>query len=79
MVATLTRLERAGLVARRPHQKDGRATLVELTAAGDEAVRSASSALTFGNEMAFADFSSDERATAIALLRRMAANLDQTR
>jgi len=75
MVATLARLERAGLIVRRPHEHDGRAALVELTVAGDEAMRSASSALTFGNERAFADFSPDERATAIALLQRMAANL----
>lgn len=77
MVATLSRLERAGLVARRPHEDDGRASLVELTVAGREAERSGRSALTFGNEKAFADFSPDERAMAIALLRRMAANLDQ--
>lgn len=79
MVATLARLERAGLIVRRPHEEDRRAALVELTAAGEDSVHSASSALTFGNEKAFADFSPDERATAIALLRRMAANLDQSR
>lgn len=46
------RLEGAGLVVRRPHPRDGRATLVELTAAGGVAAEEATTEL---NATVFAD------------------------
>ncbi len=42
---TINRLERAGLVVRRPNPQDGRGTLAEITQAGREVVRDATACL----------------------------------
>lgn len=75
MVATLSRLERAGLIERRQHDRDRRAVLIQLTAAGREAVRAAGSALAAANEKALTGFAPADRKLAIEFLRRMASNL----
>ncbi|NNM71556.1 MarR family transcriptional regulator [Enterovirga aerilata] len=75
MVATLSRLERAGLIERRQHDRDRRAVLIQLTAAGREAVRAAGSALAAANEKALIGFVPADRKLAIEFLKRMASNL----
>ncbi|MCJ2130445.1 MarR family winged helix-turn-helix transcriptional regulator [Methylobacterium sp. E-045] len=79
MVATLSRLERAGLIERQRHEGDGRAALIALTASGHEAVKAASSALASGNETALSGFAPAQRELAVELLKRMASNLERSR
>ena len=76
MVATLARLERDALIARRPDERDGRATIVELTEKGRRVAESANPALQAGNDRALDGFSADERAALNQLLRRFIENID---
>lgn len=64
------RLERDGLVRRRPNPADGRGTLAEITAEGRRVARRATSAL---NRSVFSDIglADDELACATAALRRL--------
>lgn len=66
---SVDRLERSGLVARRPHPSDGRTTLVELTAGGRTLAEAATAAL---NMQVFArpGFADDDVAALIAILAR---------
>lgn len=75
MVETLARLERAGLIERRRNEEDRRASTIDLTAQGREAVETASASLLLGNEKALSGFSSEERATLLSLLGRLIRNI----
>jgi DNA-binding MarR family transcriptional regulator len=74
MSQTLAELEGEGLVARRPDARDGRRTLVELTAAGRAALRKDRARRDGWLAEALAGFTDEERALleeAVALLARL--------
>ncbi|WP_394840961.1 MarR family transcriptional regulator [Pendulispora brunnea] len=76
MAALLARMERDGIIAREPHPGDKRASLVSLTAVAKARAPVARERLIEGAEQALAGFSAAERATLVALLRRLVQNLD---
>ena len=70
---TLNRMERDGLIVRRPHPQDGRAQVICLTpkARGFEAAATRNAAAV--NAEALADLTNDERASLLDLMRRVVA------
>jgi DNA-binding MarR family transcriptional regulator len=76
MAALLGRMERDGLIARKPHPSDKRATLISLTKAARANLPMARERLREGADRALAGFSERERATLLALLQRVVKNLD---
>lgn len=76
MVHVLTRLEDGGFISRRPAEKDRRATLIELTDKGREAVAAASPFLVEANEHALSGFAAEESRMLTVLLQRLIANLE---
>ena len=71
MTTTVKALEEQGLVSRRPHPTDGRAQVVDLTAAGRAElarIRRANSALVT-SRLADTHHTAEEVATAVAVLR----------
>jgi DNA-binding MarR family transcriptional regulator len=77
MAALLTRMERDGLISREPHPSDKRASQISLSAKAKTRLPSAKARLGEVAEQATAGFTERERATFIALLRRVVNNLDQ--
>lgn len=75
MTARLDRLERAGLIARRPNPDDRRGTLVELTPAGFALVDEAVVAHTANQTALVAGLAPDEQANLSRLLARLVASL----
>lgn len=75
MAALLTRMERDGLIAREPHPSDKRAHHILLTAKAKARLPRAKELLSAVAEQATLGFSEGERATLIALLRRVVNNL----
>jgi MarR family transcriptional regulator for hemolysin len=78
MAVLLGRMERDGLIQRETNPDDKRASLISLSAKAKARVPSAKKRLGEVAEQATSDFSDRERATLIALLRRLVNNLDQT-
>ncbi|NBD08241.1 MarR family transcriptional regulator [Corallococcus sp. c25j21] len=78
MAALLTRMERDGLITREPHPGDKRAMRISLSAKAKARVPQAREQLGEVADQATAGFSERERATLIALLRRVVSNLDPT-
>lgn len=76
MVHAITRLEEGGFILRRPAENDRRATIIELTDRGREAVDVASPFLVEANEHALSGFTAEESRTLTSLLRRLIANLE---
>ncbi len=77
MANTLARMERDGLIVRRPDPEDGRCALVSLTAAGlKQAARSFSAAKAL-NAVSLADLSPTEREQFLELLHRIVAALER--
>jgi len=76
MAALLTRMDRDGLISRRPHPTDKRASMISLSAKAKARLPSAKEQLGAVAEQATSGFSERERATLIALLRRVVNNLD---
>ncbi|RKG83008.1 MarR family winged helix-turn-helix transcriptional regulator [Corallococcus terminator] len=76
MAALLTRMERDGLVKREPHPGDKRASQVSISEKARARLPQAREQLTHVAEQATAGFSDRERATLLALLRRVVSNLD---
>jgi len=76
MAALLARMERDGLIARGPHPSDKRASLISLTPTAKARLPIARERLGKGAERATLGFSERERATLLALLRRVVKNLD---
>ena len=71
LTARLDRLERAGLIRRRPSREDARSLLVELTNAGRKKIEAAFRAdMDLENEMV-SGLSDDERAELVRLLRKL--------
>lgn len=77
MAALVTRMERDGLLSRKPHPDDKRATLLSLTPKGKARLPGARDVLLEGAERALRGLSKRDRETLIALLQRVAANLSQ--
>lgn len=75
MTATLNRMERDGLVARRPNPEDGRSMLVALTPMALEKLPGVSAAVETINAVSLGALTDDEREQYFALLRRVIAAL----
>jgi DNA-binding MarR family transcriptional regulator len=73
MAATLTRMERDGLVQRRPDPNDGRSSLVSLTSAAQKKVRAVETAVSNVNDRALSVLSERER---VAFMRALEAIVD---
>ena len=76
MAATLTRMERDGLIVRRPDPADGRSSLISPTPAALAKLPEIVAALGRGREDLLAGFTAAERATLVGLLTRVVANLE---
>lgn len=77
MAALLTRMERDGLVERRTHPTDKRASHISLSTKARKRLPVVKEKMIEVAEQATAGFSNDERAMFIALLQRVVNNLDQ--
>jgi MarR family transcriptional regulator for hemolysin len=77
MAQMLSRMERDGLITRKPDPTDGRSSLISLTADARTRLPEACSVLFNGNKDAMKGFSDDEANQLIALLTRLIANLDR--
>jgi DNA-binding MarR family transcriptional regulator len=75
MVATLNRMEAAGLLTRRVDDKDKRSRTFHLTDAARAVVPRLTKVLEEGNTRALAGFSERERGDLAALLRRVIENM----
>lgn len=76
MANTLKRMERDGLIARRPDPTDGRATLVSLTAEAQQKLRGVRTAGQAVNDVAMQGLSAAEREQYLKLLRTVIASLE---
>jgi MarR family transcriptional regulator, transcriptional regulator for hemolysin len=75
MAQMLTRMERDGLIRRRPDAAHKRSRIVELTAMAFDRLPQARAALNEDNRKAMAGFTTNERKTFVSLLERVNANL----
>ena len=75
MAQTLVRLERDGLIRRRPHPANRRIQLIELTAAGHDVLPRSKAILLKGNERLLAGFSAEDASLLLSLLKRASDNL----
>jgi DNA-binding MarR family transcriptional regulator len=75
MANTLTRMERDGLIERRPHPQDGRSQVVHLTAKGRGLREPATGAAGSVNAEALAGLSEEEHGQFLDLTRRVIAAL----
>lgn len=79
MAATLKRMERDGLIARRPDPEDGRSARIALTPQGEERAAQAFAAAAEVNALALEDLTEPERAQIVALMERVIATLRKDR
>ncbi len=77
MAQMLARMERDGLIARKPDPADGRSSRIALTPAAEARLPDAIDVLLRGNEAVLAGFTSDEADQLASLLQRVIANLDR--
>lgn len=70
---TLNRMERDGLIVRRPHPQDGRSQIICITAKARELEAEATRIARSVNAEALADLTSDEKETLLDLMRRVVA------
>jgi MarR family transcriptional regulator, transcriptional regulator for hemolysin len=77
MAQMLARMERDGLIRRKPDPSDGRSSRVSLTAAAEARLPNAIAVLLQGNREALGGFTDHEAAQLVALLTRLIANLDR--
>ncbi|WP_152046832.1 MarR family winged helix-turn-helix transcriptional regulator [Aureimonas psammosilenae] len=77
MAQMLARMERDGLIRRKPDPTDGRSSRVALTEAARARLPEACATLFQGNREALAGFSDREAAQFVALLTRLIDNLDK--
>ena len=76
MAQALTRMERDGLLERRPNPNDARSSLYSLVRGARAKLPQLKTALLQGDSEACAGLSAAERAQLIELLRRVAGNLE---
>lgn len=72
---TLQRMERDGLISRKPDHRDGRAKRIHLTAKARALKQTATEAAQAVNDAALAGLSDGERAELLAAMRRVIAAL----
>lgn len=77
MTATLTRMERDGLITRRPNPDDGRSMLVALTPKAREKLPEVEQAAKAVNALVLDPFTPEERAQFMALMTRMIGVLER--
>ncbi|MCW2798646.1 MAG: MarR family transcriptional regulator [Aeromicrobium sp.] len=73
----IDRLERAGLVTRRVSERDARARLIRLTAAGQRLVDSAVEEHVANESRLLAGLTASERDTLAALLRKLGSSIEK--
>lgn len=78
MAATLTRMERDGLIQRRPDPNDGRSALISLTPAALKKVRAVEDAVRKVNERALAALNEKQRVAYMASLETIVRALQGT-
>jgi DNA-binding MarR family transcriptional regulator len=78
MAATLARMERDGLIERRPDQADARARRIQLTARARALQEPALAAAKSVNARALAGFSDDEREALLSGMRRIVGALSRS-
>jgi len=78
MAATLARMERDGLIERRPDQADARARRIQLTTRARALQEPALAAAKGVNARALADFSDEERDVLLSGLRRIVGALSRS-
>ena len=78
MTVRLNRLQRAGLIERRPNPHDGRGVLVRLTPIGQELARDALATLIEAQEAAIQALEPSERTALAGLLRELLVALGDT-
>ena len=76
MTATLTRMERDGLVVRRPNPEDGRSTLVALTPLALSKLPAVAEATATINALVLEQLTPDERQQFFSLIRRVIGVLE---
>lgn len=76
MTATLTRMERDGLVSRRPNPEDGRSTLVQLTPLALAKLPAVAEATATINALVLEQLEPEERKQFFALMRRIIGILE---
>jgi DNA-binding MarR family transcriptional regulator len=77
MAEMLARMERDGVIQRQPNPRDARGSLISLTRRALLRVPKARAELIQGEQEATADFSPEEKAQLLSLLRRMVDNLEK--
>lgn len=77
MAATLSRMERDGLIRRKPDPSDGRSALVFLTPAALKKAAEVRKVVAAINGDALGDLSDEERLLFLQMLKRVIAALDQ--
>ena len=75
MAATLTRMERDGLVQRRPDPNDGRSSLVLLTPTAQKKVRAVEAAVSKVNDRALSGLTEKERVAFMTALQAIVGSL----
>lgn len=76
MAEMLARMERDGVVERRPNPDDKRGSLASLTRRSKARLPKAKAALVQGEKDALAGFSAEEKELLLGLLRRVVGNLE---
>lgn len=76
MAATLTRMERDGMIVREPDPQDGRSALVRLTELGETSAEASLAAAREVNTLALSRLSPAEQEQFMAALRNVIAALD---
>ena len=77
MAQMLARMERDGLIRRTPDPADGRSRRITLTEIAQSSLPAAVATLLQGNREALSDFTAEEAAQFVGLLKRLIANLDR--
>lgn len=77
MAQMLARMERDGLIRRRPDPADGRSSRISLTETAQHRLPEAIAVLLQGNAEVLGGFSNDETLLLVDLLKRLIANLDR--
>lgn len=77
MANTLSRMERDGLIERRPDEKDRRARRIHLTARARALEETAIEQATAQNDVALAGLDPEERAVFLDLMRRVIAQMQR--
>jgi DNA-binding MarR family transcriptional regulator len=75
MAQLLNRMERDGVIRRKPDPADGRSSLISLTARTLKLIDPARAIMVEGNRDALAGFSDHEVSQLVALLQRLIANV----